>query len=165
MKKSSYVIASAALAGSLVAGLVSPAPALTNPALGGARSTVLATLVAEGVLTQVQADAIRVAKKPLRKEWASARRAALAQLVANGTLTAVQSKKIARMGKQVRRGQLIRRLGLSVAQASDVISALRIAKATSITARLNLIATLVTQGTITDAQAQAYIAALVARRA
>lgn len=155
----------AVLAGSLTVSAVTPAAAGTTTVQASSRASVLTALVTQGVITQAQADAIRVAKKPLRKQWSAARRAALAQLVADGTITASQATRIARMGKSVRRGQLLRRLGLSGTQATKVTNALRIAKATTVTSRLNIIANLVTQGTITEAQAQAYIAALVARRA
>ena len=164
MRKLNATVVATAMTLAIGMGAAAPASALSGPAPAATRVSILTTLVQQGVITQAQADAIRIAKKPLRKQWAAARRAALAQLVADNVITAGQAQRISRMGKKVRKGQLVHRLGLTQTQAASVSNALRIAKASTVTSRLALINSMLSQGTLTEAQAQAYISALVARQ-
>ena len=60
---------------------------------------------------------------------------------------------------------LVKRVGLTNDQATLVSTAIRVSNTSGLNSRLNIINDLVVQGVLTDAQAQAYIDAVVAKRA
>ena len=160
MKKSSKWITGAALgAGSLALILGSVGVAQAHNASGessqgeGKRGGPQSSLIAEGTITQAQADAVRTAMKEAHE---AAETAALAQLVQDGTFTQAQADAVAAVESKGGKGALI----ADGTVTRDQLQALREAmQATQEVTKTEILEELVANGTLTQSQSDAIAAA------
>ncbi len=116
---------------------------------GGKRGGPQSSLIADGTITQAQADSIRTALKDAHD---STEAGVLAQLVQNGTLTQTQADSIAAAESPRGKGELLKDSIVSQAQ----LQALRTAMQEAMEAgKGRVLQDLVADGTITQSQADA----------
>jgi hypothetical protein len=116
---------------------------------GGKRGGPQSSLIADGTITQAQADAVRTAVK---EALTATEAGVLAQLVQNGTLTQTQADAIAAAETRRDKGALIQNGTVSESQLqalrAEIHEAMEAGKG-------QVLQSLVTDGTITQSQADA----------
>lgn len=160
MKKSSKWITSAALgAGTLALILGSVGVAQAHNVSGGSsqgegkRGGPQSSLIAEGTITQAQADAVRTAMKEAHE---AAKTAALTQLVQDGTFTQAQADALAAVEPRGGKRALIADSTVTRVQLQALREAMQAAHETT---KTKVLQGLVTDGTLTQSQSDAIAAA------
>lgn len=156
MKKSSKWITGAALgAGTFALILGSVGVAQAHNSQGGSsqgegkRGGPQSSLIADGTITQAQADAVRTAMQSAHE---AAETAALTQLVQNGTFTQAQADALAAVESKGGKGSLIADGTVTRVQLQALRDAMQAAHETTQT---KVLQSLVANGTITQSQSDA----------
>ena len=160
MKKSSKWITGAALgAGTFALILGSVGVAQAHNSQGGSsqgegkRGGPQSSLIAAGTITQAQADAVRTAMQSAHE---AAETAALTQLVQNGTFTQAQADALAAIESKGGKGALIADGTVTRVQLQALRDAMQAAHETTQT---KVLQGLVADGTLTQSQSDALVAA------
>ena len=160
MKKSSKWITGAALgAGTFALILGSVGVAQAHNSQGGSsqgegkRGGPQSSLIAAGTITQAQADAVRTAMQSAHE---AAETAALTQLVQNGTFTQAQADALAAVESRGGKGALIADGTVTRVQLQALRDAMHAAHETTQT---KVLQGLVADGTLTQSQSDALVAA------
>ena len=160
MKKSSkWITGTAISAGAFALILGSVGVAQAHNSQGGSsqgegkRGGMQSSLIAEGTITQAQADAVRTAMQSAHEV---AEAAALTQLVKGGTLTQAQADALAAVESKGGKGALVADGTITQVQLMALREAMQAAQETT---RTKVLQGLVADGTLTQSQSDAMAAA------